>query len=876
MKYTQRSVTPKLLAVLVVSLATQLVSGFVSTAHAVPPLYDVEFIGGFPRAVNNTGDAVGWTLDTGISRGWIFKNGSRTLLPVPAGWHSQANDINDNGVIVGNAGSDADPTGPVLWQPNGNGYDITLINTPVDDAFGEATAINNFGDIVGIRTFMTEIRPGVTTQVTRGFLYSSSGVLTPNLSDTGFEALPTDINDNAQIVGGQLRKTQSLVEDLGVPTVPAGETRYKFSIINAINNGAQVAAQTFLATSSTLSTASRYSDGLGWQVFTLQGSFDAGLSINDGGDVTFEASFFCTSGAGKPGVYLQSEGISYCLDNLLADSNWQLNGPIHESDINNNGQILLQGSNNILSLSGAVLLTPNGPVAVPAAPQNLAATVVPANTAQPTNRVQLSWIDASDNETGFRVERRLFGSSTWSTIITLNAGTQAYNDNSVDFDQIYEYRVFATGLAGDSAASNVVTAVSPPAPPVAPTADANGPYTGTAGIAVTFDGSGSTDDGTIASYAWDFGDGSTGTGVSPGHAYAAAGLYTVTLTVTDDGGLTDSATSTATIAAANVAPTADANGLYTGTAGIAVTFDGSGSTDSDGTIASYAWDFGDGSTGTGVSPSHAYAAAGLYTVTLTVTDDGGLTDSATSTATIAAANVAPTAPQSLAATVVATASGHAVQLGWIDASDNETSFRVERKLSSDSTWSTLATLGAGSTAYEDSTVDFGQSYDYRVFAVGDAGDSIASNVVSADIPAAPPVISVPVAPHSLAAAVESASATQPTNIIQLSWIDASDNETGFRIERRQSVKRQWRSIETVDANIESYEDTIIGADGSYDYRVFATGVAGDSLPSNEVTADSEAESTLADLIGGAGSFDLISLFFLMLFTGAGIFPRKNR
>ena len=173
-----------------------------------------------------------------------------------------------------------------------------------------------------------------------------------------------------------------------------------------------------------------------------------------------------------------------------------------------------------------------------------------------------------------------------------------------------------------------------------PTADANGPYSGIAGVTViTFDGSASMDpDGTIVSYDWDFGDGvGTGTGATPSYTYTTAGTYTVSLTVTDDGNLTDTATSTATITdpGVNQPPVADANGPYSGIAGVtAITFDGTGSSDPDGTIVSYDWNFGDGSTGTGVTPSHTYAAAGGYNVSLTVTDDAGDTDTASTTATI--------------------------------------------------------------------------------------------------------------------------------------------------------------------------------------------------------------------------------------------------
>lgn len=69
---------------------------------------------------------------------------------------------------------------------------------------------------------------------------------------------------------------------------------------------------------------------------------------------------------------------------------------------------------------------------------------------------------------------------------------------------------------------------------------------------------------------------------------------------------------------------------------LAVTLDGSGSTDADGTIESYAWNFGDDSNAVGVAASHTYAGAGTYTVTMTVSDDGGGWNSTTVDVTVAA------------------------------------------------------------------------------------------------------------------------------------------------------------------------------------------------------------------------------------------------
>lgn len=81
----------------------------------------------------------------------------------------------------------------------------------------------------------------------------------------------------------------------------------------------------------------------------------------------------------------------------------------------------------------------------------------------------------------------------------------------------------------------------------APTAAANGPYSGTVGAAIGFSSAGSSDNGSIVSVSWNFGDGSTSSAANPSHAYASAGVYTVTLTVRDNEGNTDNDTTTATV-----------------------------------------------------------------------------------------------------------------------------------------------------------------------------------------------------------------------------------------------------------------------------------------------------------------------------------------
>jgi PKD repeat protein len=187
---------------------------------------------------------------------------------------------------------------------------------------------------------------------------------------------------------------------------------------------------------------------------------------------------------------------------------------------------------------------------------------------------------------------------------------------------------------GASLVSKTVTVVGNVAPAAAFTATATD-------LAVAFDGSASSDpDGTIASYAWDFGDGGTGAVAKPNHTYATAGTKTVKLTVTDNDGATNTTTQTVTVSPANNPPTA----AFTSSAtDLTVAFDGTTSTDSDGTVASYAWDFGDGTSSTASKPSKTYTAAGTYTVTLTVKDDKGAAGTVSKVVTVTAPNQKPVA-----------------------------------------------------------------------------------------------------------------------------------------------------------------------------------------------------------------------------------------
>jgi PKD repeat protein len=245
-------------------------------------------------------------------------------------------------------------------------------------------------------------------------------------------------------------------------------------------------------------------------------------------------------------------------------------------------------------------------------------------------------------------QRRLVLSASAGTLSVPEVVTDSAGNASFTFiapsvnTPVNSVSVSATPV-GDNATNNasrtVVIQVIGPDVPFAnfsflPTSASTGQTMTFDAIATTLNGS---QCGSACTYAWDFGDGSSGSGVLVQHAFAGAGVQTVTLTVTGPGGASNS-TSKSFVVAAPAAPIAS----FTVTPASPVrnsqaVFNATGSTVGTGaTIAQYNWDFGDATTATATVPitTKTYTVAGTYVVTLTVTDSLNRTATVTATVTV--------------------------------------------------------------------------------------------------------------------------------------------------------------------------------------------------------------------------------------------------
>lgn len=277
--------------------------------------------------------------------------------------------------------------------------------------------------------------------------------------------------------------------------------------------------------------------------------------------------------------------------------------------------------------SNILLLDPADYPDIIQTPEPLRAVInpTPANGEIPLN-ASFSGIESTGDIASYNWE---FGDGTTST------GYLAYHTYSISATYTATLQV-VDQIEATHQVSTTITALPStvvPQPPTAvfssSTADGNAPNV------VDFDGTSSTTTNPPIVYSWNFGDGTTGSGQTTQHTYTNDGTFTVSLEVTDDKGLTNSVDTPIIIIGTvepNVKPTAlISTHLPGGDAPITISFDGSKSSDPDGTITGYSWNFGDGSTpGSGQTTQHTYTYEGIYTVSLLVTDDKGDTATATS------------------------------------------------------------------------------------------------------------------------------------------------------------------------------------------------------------------------------------------------------
>jgi PKD repeat protein len=271
---------------------------------------------------------------------------------------------------------------------------------------------------------------------------------------------------------------------------------------------------------------------------------------------------------------------------------------------------------------------------------------------------------ATANRTSAKVDEAVAfdGSASSDSDGTITSYEWAFDDGTIATGPTATHRYSSTGtynatltVTDDNGATSTAEVTVSVAENVPPTASVSANRTAVdPDGAIAFDGSASSDsDGSITSYEWTFDDGTTATGSTATHRYSSTGTYNATLTVTDDNGATSTAEVTVEVTT-NVAPTVSISAnRTTAKEGDPIAFDGSGSSDSDGTTTSYEWDFGDGTTATGPTATHNFSGVGFHTVFLTVTDDDGASTTETVDIEIVD-NYAPTAAVTANRTAVTT------------------------------------------------------------------------------------------------------------------------------------------------------------------------------------------------------------------------------
>lgn len=179
------------------------------------------------------------------------------------------------------------------------------------------------------------------------------------------------------------------------------------------------------------------------------------------------------------------------------------------------------------------------PYTTPPAPTALTAVAVAALEGVSSPRIDLAWQHDCPVETGFRLERKTGSAGTWAQIAALGADVTSYSNTGLSHNTAYYYRVRAYNVEVNSAWSNEADAT----PIALPAVDFSATPLETLALdAVQFSDLSNPGSGTISSWLWEFGDGTTSTQQNPQHAYQSEGYYSVSLTVTNSFNATEALT----------------------------------------------------------------------------------------------------------------------------------------------------------------------------------------------------------------------------------------------------------------------------------------------------------------------------------------------